>query len=368
MKKETTYDTILFKRTLPFTPSTSQLIYIEDEYNAALNSLLQRHLDDMQRILRRLNMEMCYLPEQSRLLTGEKYVRYFAPYLCGPVPGIVDSTSLNIYLKRGEQSRPAFILYKGRIEGGYYRFAIFPLNGEEQDFLNQFSRVIGMISAPLREDDWEKYCCYCVTGDIEEVGSCVKEECEFNCETDLVAMPDEDTADDNFPTDVLNLMQDVREKLARLRQHGVNEMVLQRLLCPEIRLSRLRVTSQNRIYLPGYNNIEIKMSPLVKAVYFLFLRHPEGIIFKSLPDYRAELAGIYGSLTGRQNTRLVMQSIIDVTDPYSNSINEKCARIREAFVREFDDSLARYYYISGGRGTAKSIRLARELVAWEGNL
>jgi hypothetical protein len=41
--------------------------------------------------------------------------------------------------------------------------------------------------------------------------------------------------------------------------------------------------------------MEIKMEPLTKAVYLLFLNHPEGILFKHLPDYRQELANIYGS-------------------------------------------------------------------------
>ena len=39
--------------------------------------------------------------------------------------------------------------------------------------------------------------------------------------------------------------------------------------------------------------MEIKMEPLVKAVYLLFLKHPEGIVFKCLPDYRKELAELY---------------------------------------------------------------------------
>ena len=48
--------------------------------------------------------------------------------------------------------------------------------------------------------------------------------------------------------------------------------------------------------LPDYNDMEIKMEPIVKAVYLLFLKHPEGIAFKCLPDYRQELAEIYTKL------------------------------------------------------------------------
>ena len=55
----------------------------------------------------------------------------------------------------------------------------------------------------------------------------------------------------------------------------------------------------------------------------------------------------------------------DVTNPLLNSINEKCARIRGAFISQFDESLAQHYYIYGMRGEAKKISLPRNLVEWE---
>ena len=117
--------------------------------------------------------------------------------------------------------------------------------------------------------------------------------------------------------------------------------------------------------LPDYQNMEIKMEPIVKAVYLLFLKHPEGITFKCLPDYREELAEIYTKLRPMGLTDKALQSIEDVTNPLLNSINEKCARIRGAFLGEFDEYMAKYYYIEGKRGEAKKISLPRDLVVWE---
>ena len=111
--------------------------------------------------------------------------------------------------------------------------------------------------------------------------------------------------------------------------------------------------------------MEIKMEPLAKAVYLLFLNHPEGIMFKYLPDYRKELAEIYVKLRPLGLTERALQSIEDVTNPLLNSINEKCARIRGAFVGQFDDYMAKSYYIDGLRGEAKKISLPRNLVVWE---
>ena len=59
------------------------------------------------------------------------------------------------------------------------------------------------------------------------------------------------------------------------------------------------------------------------------------------------------------------QSIRDVTNPCNNSINEKCARIREAFVQNFDDRLAKNYYITGKRGEAKRIVLDKSMIIWD---
>ena len=111
--------------------------------------------------------------------------------------------------------------------------------------------------------------------------------------------------------------------------------------------------------------MDIKMEPIVKAVYLLFLNHPEGILFKHLPDYREELAQIYNKVRPMGLTDRAVRSIEDVTNPLLNSINEKCARIRGAFVGQFDDHMARHYYIDGLRGEAKKISLPRELVIWE---
>ena len=107
------------------------------------------------------------------------------------------------------------------------------------------------------------------------------------------------------------------------------------------------------------------MEPLIKAVYLLFLKHPEGIVFKALADYRDELLGIYKTLKPLGLSKRTIQSIEDVTNPLLNSINEKCARIRAAFINQFDEHLAKNYFITGERGEAKKINLPRDLVVWE---
>ena len=162
----------------------------------------------------------------------------------------------------------------------------------------------------------------------------------------------------------LTLLDDLKVTVQKIRNKGMNEWTFRRLFKSEAQLSRMVITKDHRIVLPDYNDIEIKMEPLVKAVYLLFLNHPNGIVFKELTDYREELLGIYKQLKPIGLNDHSLQSIKDVTNPLHNSINEKCARIRAAFIKEFDEGLAKYYFVTGERGEVKNISLPRNLVIW----
>ena len=174
------------------------------------------------------------------------------------------------------------------------------------------------------------------------------------------------TADERFDDDVLRISEEIRSKIMELESRGLSSIIIRKLVgeVPD-KPGRLYIDLRNRIFLPDYNNMEIKLSPIQKTVYFLFLRHPEGIYFKDLTDYKNELYGIYSSISGRTDPDAMFQSIDRLTDPYDNSINEKCARIRMAFVSRFNEELARWYYIDGRKGEKKRIRLPRELVTVE---
>lgn len=132
----------------------------------------------------------------------------------------------------------------------------------------------------------------------------------------------------------------------------------------QVRISKLTITNDGAVMLSDYGK-EIKMEPLVKAVYLLYLRHPEGIAFKQLPDYREELKELYCKIKPFGLNDRVIKSIEDVTNPTLNSINEKCSRIKAAFQAEVDASLVEHYYITGKSGEAKKITLPRDLVIWE---
>lgn len=160
------------------------------------------------------------------------------------------------------------------------------------------------------------------------------------------------------------LLNEIKVKVQKLKDLGVSEKDISSFLHTEQSLLKLTVSKNYRLFL-GDNRVEVHMEPLVKAVYLLFLNHPEGVLFKYLPDYRKELAKIYSEVRPWGLTDRTLQSIEDVTNPLLNSINEKCARIKKVFLGVMEDDMARHYYIDGPRGEAKKISLPRDLVVWE---
>ena len=164
--------------------------------------------------------------------------------------------------------------------------------------------------------------------------------------------------------DKQKLLKEVKEKVQKLKEYGMSEKEIISLFHTEQPLLKLFISKNYKIFL-GDEHKEVHMEPLVKAVYLLFLKHPEGIAIKNLPAYRQELTRIYSEVRPWGLSDRALRSIEDVTNPMLNSINEKCARIRGAFIGQFDDHLARHYYIDGLRGEAKKIALPRDLVVWE---
>ena len=166
--------------------------------------------------------------------------------------------------------------------------------------------------------------------------------------------------------DKQHLLKEVKEKVQKLKEYGMSEKEISSLLHNEQPLLKLFISKNYKIFL-GDERIEVRMEPLVKAVYLLFLRHPEGILFKHLPDYREELTRIYVKLKPMGMSERVIQSIEDVTNPLLNSINEKCARIRGAFVGQFDDHIASHYYIDAMACVVRPRRLPFLVTWWCGN-
>lgn len=116
--------------------------------------------------------------------------------------------------------------------------------------------------------------------------------------------------------------------------------------------------SRNKIWLQQKNTrVEVKMSPLCKALYFLFLKNPQGITLYELQNYEKELMIIYKRISRRNDFEAMKKSIQNLVDRSENSFHEKCARIKATFREVVPLNLLDLYYIKGERGGEKKIHL-----------
>ncbi len=171
--------------------------------------------------------------------------------------------------------------------------------------------------------------------------------------------------DEEYSSDLLiGELQKVQE--SKLRELGLSESALRFILGRVTpKLSRLRITRCSKIVLDDYAGREIKLDDKTKALYFLYLRHPEGIAIKALRDHSDELMDLYQSISGRDDPESMMKTITNLTDPFQNNANISLSRIKKAFCDAFTSTLASQYYVGGERGESRKVAIDRSLVIWE---
>ena len=384
-----------YKDRLPFKPKTNVVIYFDVMQLGAKKyyEILYDYYDILVEEFRRCGLEFCFLPKIADHMNLDKIYRYFNPdagedAIIPYASHYRDSDLLEYVVAGFDASRlePGLIQYKGEDfdKEDTYTYAFTPMSeiyrNSIADMVDKYVSMHGVRGALFDIDSDVQF-------RSQQVGEEQLQQMQFEeafCEEPCSEPPSSPSLFGRLTSafkrrkeadreecrvqpqeeDVEAVMSEVQMLVERLRQSGVGEWALQQLFQPTQKLSRLHVR-YGRIFLPDYNNIEIKMPPLSKAIYLLYLHHPEGIKFSYLPDYRKELLSMYEMISGRDNREGIRRSIDDVTDPTRNSINEKCSRIKQAFLRVFDDSIARNYYITGERGEAKKILLPQDLIVWE---
>jgi hypothetical protein len=126
--------------------------------------------------------------------------------------------------------------------------------------------------------------------------------------------------------------------------------------------SNLLIRRNGRMYLTDYGNLEIKMPALEKALYLLFLRHPEGIYLSTLNEYRQELYDLYARISNRGDMEDMRKRIDEMTNILRDQPSVKISRIKKAFTDALGNALAEHYIIQGENAERKSIKLDRKLV------
>jgi len=392
-------------KNLPFEPQEKQIIFVESTYNEDVNQFISDNYERIRTYCSNKEYEFCYLPKLTVKALDADVLFYNVPYaelqkaeepftsdyllrfMVNPKNKDLIPPSL-LYYKSWSRTDKEETIFQGMsvtdqeetptLEEIFFMrldeiFDSFMIHGqpkfsfgpdkdkprirfqkmpasekeEEQKEESRLKEIFDGMQMMIDIDDG-----ICKGGEDDEAYRGYSASCEID-------------VDDKFDEISRMIADEVKERIELLKCRGIDMLTLIQYIKDQEPLSHLHITKDFRIFLPDYGNIEIEMTPLPKAIFFLYLRHPEGIPYKYLPDYQDELMELYILLKSTTDRHKMRESIEDVTNPLSNSINEKCARIREAFITKFDEHLAKNYYISGKRGFAKKITLPRVLVVWE---
>lgn len=328
----------------------NQIVYYDPDGTSEFSSYIEIHLNEIKDWFQEIDYEFCYIPDICKHFTNEQ-IHYLFPNWEGNDVALLGSDLLKSWLVKQYSNIGAGFL---RLDDGLkktYRF--FPLTSlDKKSWEEQLSQYKPLLLESHNE------CCE-ISGDIRfSISTTGEDNSLYSVFEKKLSI-----ADSNFSEEDISV--EIKRIIEQLHKDGFEEFVLRCMVPVEEKLSRVTITSNYEILLPDFGNKIIEMSPLPKAVFLLFLKHPEGLYFKDLVDYKDELRGIYEKMTNRTSSMVIGDSIDKVTDPTQNAINEKCSRIREAFLKQMDERLAKSYYITGFKSERKRITLPRNLVVWQ---
>lgn len=363
------------------------VLYFEKDYNPAVNTCIQNRIEDLRAKFASKKMKLVYFPS---LINLEEPPARFMDMLMYSQPDLFS----------GDEALNPNQIFTWLSSIKLKEF--YSLLGEMLDIPNQpeacFIRCLHKIH-DTTDPEMGLYTLYPIYGTDEGK---VSQEIDFYLSVLQHATqhiqyslkredPATANADKWFFTEGQKISDEIKAKIAEIKKFTAEETILETLfymikefreekpeLCRQLCLqlydemdsvsrktSRLYIDKHFRIFLPDYNNLEIELTPLPKTLYLFLLKYPDGVFFKELYMHKKELLDIYGRIGNRTDLEQMQKSINDMTDARSNSVNEKCSRIKEAFLSKLDQRLAHQYIVTGNRQDAKCISLDRSLVVFE---
>lgn len=393
---------------LPFEPEKRQVIYVENLYDERINALVKDNYQQVKWIFERANLDFIYLPMFFNDEETKEKVLYYAPYLTTEIIEKVELRSSYLlgymsHCENREKITPSLIYSpKPDNEEWVFQGQTIDIDGDgrsltiqwfedaaaeiEEELSEEKSNKIRLHIPVFDEDNeviyrsdedwidekpkveysstpehWDKF----RRGVLNFGKKCIEEEDGYS-ETPHESEPS--SLDDILNEDVRETIEELEKTIERLRLLGIPLTVIAEFVSKYETISRLRITDDLRLFLPDYNNIEVKMPALCKAVYLLFIYHrKEGIVLQQLEKYHGDLVMFYrktkknDQLTPRQ-----MESINKLESSWNDdgSIHVVLTRIRGAFKRVIDEHLAKHYYIEGKPGEPYNIALSQDLTIW----
>ena len=127
----------------------------------------------------------------------------------------------------------------------------------------------------------------------------------------------------------------------------------------------LYIDKKYRISMGGPGGVQIPFRPLVRAVFILFLKHPEGILLKDRARFQKDLEDIYKVIAPDVDAEDRRRRILKLTDLEDNAFSENLSVLNATLERILPVSQVHNYKVQGNNGYPRRIPLSPLLVHWE---
>ena len=123
----------------------------------------------------------------------------------------------------------------------------------------------------------------------------------------------------------------------------------------ETRLSRMEII-KGKFILIDYGNIELKFSPVRKAIYKLFLESENGYTFAEILGQKKRLLELYKSFQPNKTIEELSSTLNRICDPHAMRIHEEISKINAEVVKKLGERVSVNYIISGERGEKRKVK------------
>lgn len=130
----------------------------------------------------------------------------------------------------------------------------------------------------------------------------------------------------------------------------------------------LYIDKKYRIRVGGPGGTQIPFRPLVRAVFILFLKHPEGILLKDRARFQKDLEGIYQVIAPNVDAEVRRRRIRKLTNLEDNAFSENLSILNTTLDRILSLTQVHKLKVQGSNGYPRRIPLSPLLVHWESPL
>lgn len=160
--------------------------------------------------------------------------------------------------------------------------------------------------------------------------------------------------------DAASIVAQIKTLLRQLKIKGATDKEIDSLLTEEDRPGRAYIDTKGMLVLPDAGDARIRLTPMERTLYILFLRYPEGINADELWRYWDELCEIYGSQTVYDDIDLIEDAVEGICDEEKVTWYTNVSRIKRKVSDRIGKRAAEQYIIRRGKDGLYRIEAAKQ--------